>query len=486
MEDCGTDGSAGMVVGGPDAGNPARARTHPIDRRHPTPPDPRDVTGDTMTQRSRRTSRPAPPTPLRIVRALALPIGLGLLAACAGGEPGDAGTATGLDSPDRTLALATTPVYMIGGLDAPEWATFGELAAVRFDDAGNLYVLDRQARVISVVSPEGELVRTVGSPGEGPGELGGPLSMLVTPGGGVAVFDFTHQGLVVYDSTGAYVRNVRMDVQEVGVPGGDLSLAESGDVIAPIRGMMRFGPDAPADTLPPGRPVARIPLDGDGEPGVIYRAWDLEAAPMGDENLGGTGIRIRIPRERAFGPPLFVLALPDRLIAVADSFGYRIKLVDTGGVVRGTLERPVEPTVVTDAIREAERGRRLDELEEGNAPGFVISTRGGGSSQVDPEAAKRFQQDRIGEMLFAEAVPVIEAMALDREGRIWVQRSSGMPGQPGPTDVITPDGRYLGTFPPDGLRIPDAFGPDGLLARIETDEYDVPTVVVERLPDGWR
>jgi hypothetical protein len=52
--------------------------------------------------------------------------------------------------------------------------------------------------------------------------------------------------------------------------------------------------------------------------------------------------------------------------------------------------------------------------------------------------------------------------------------------------VITPDGGYLGTFPPDGLRIPDAFGPDGLLARIETDEYDVPTVVVERLPDGWR
>ena len=30
--------------------------------------------------------------------------------------------------------------------------------------------------------------------------------------------------------------------------------------------------------------------------------------------------------------------------------------------------------------------------------------------------------------------------------------------------------------------MPDAFGPDGLAAFIETDEFDVETVVVRRLP----
>ena len=46
---------------------------------------------------------------------------------------------------------------------------------------------------------------------------------------------------------------------------------------------------------------------------------------------------------------------------------------------------------------------------------------------------------------------------------------------------MTATGDYLGTLPPDGPRIPDAFGPGGLMAYIETDEMDVPTVRVVRL-----
>jgi hypothetical protein len=85
-------------------------------------------------------------------------------------------------------------------------------------------------------------------------------------------------------------------------------------------------------------------------------------------------------------------------------------------------------------------------------------------------------------MVFAREIPVIEDLAVDGFGRLWVQRSSGQVGEDGPTDLITGDGRYLGSLAPDGVRIPDAFGPDGLVARVETDEFDVPTVVVERLP----
>ena len=50
------------------------------------------------------------------------------------------------------------------------------------------------------------------------------------------------------------------------------------------------------------------------------------------------------------------------------------------------------------------------------------------------------------------------------------------------TDLITADGRYLGSLPADGVRIPDAFGPDGRAAIIELDEYDVATVRVVQLP----
>ena len=53
----------------------------------------------------------------------------------------------------------------------------------------------------------------------------------------------------------------------------------------------------------------------------------------------------------------------------------------------------------------------------------------------------------------------------------------------GPIDVLTMDGRYLGSYP-SGTIMPSAFGPDGLVAFIEASELGVPVVVVKRLPQG--
>jgi hypothetical protein len=49
---------------------------------------------------------------------------------------------------------------------------------------------------------------------------------------------------------------------------------------------------------------------------------------------------------------------------------------------------------------------------------------------------------------------------------------------------VTPDGSYLGTIVADGLRIPAAFGPDGLVAFIEADELEVQRVRVARLAEN--
>ncbi len=54
------------------------------------------------------------------------------------------------------------------------------------------------------------------------------------------------------------------------------------------------------------------------------------------------------------------------------------------------------------------------------------------------------------------------------------------------TSADPPDGRYLGTFPPGSTAMPSAFGPDGLVAFVETDDLDVPYVAVRRLPEGMR
>ena len=67
-------------------------------------------------------------------------------------------------------------------------------------------------------------------------------------------------------------------------------------------------------------------------------------------------------------------------------------------------------------------------------------------------------------------------------GTLWVQRRGDEPVSNGAIDIVSPDGGYVGTFAAGETSIPSSFGPDGLAAFIEMDEYDVSTIVVRRLP----
>ena len=50
----------------------------------------------------------------------------------------------------------------------------------------------------------------------------------------------------------------------------------------------------------------------------------------------------------------------------------------------------------------------------------------------------------------------------------------------GPIDVLT-DGEYVGTYRAGATKMPDAFGPEGLAAVVELDEFYVAMVVVRRV-----
>ena len=90
-------------------------------------------------------------------------------------------------------------------------------------------------------------------------------------------------------------------------------------------------------------------------------------------------------------------------------------------------------------------------------------------------------------MQFYPEVPVVAAVLVTWEGTLWIERSLE-PGasEPGPIDVIGSGGRYVGIFPAGQLKMPDAFGPDCLVAFIETDKFDVPVIAVRRLPQQIR
>lgn len=81
--------------------------------------------------------------------------------------PATAQEAIELPATDRPLEADFAQVFRLGSLDAPAWQQFGMLDASAFDAAGNLYLLDVDARTIIVVDRAGGLVRTIGQPGDG-------------------------------------------------------------------------------------------------------------------------------------------------------------------------------------------------------------------------------------------------------------------------------------------------------------------------------
>lgn len=423
----------------------------------------------------------------RHLTLLAIPLAA---AGCGGdAEPGDAGSAAaGLDSPDIPLAPGVEEVYTVGVLDGAEWEMFGSLRGVAFGEDGSLFILDRDAGHIVAVDPAGEFVRTISNKGEGPGELSQPAGLAVLGDGRIAVNDMG-RGIKVFGRDGESLREAGFTFQS-GMPGPRmLPMPDQSLLSAGIMGGAAVLMAGEEEEEPAGRPIGRFRLDGTQD--EFHSAWARPAAENTETQVGN--IRMVMSGMEAFPVPLSFGVLRDGRVALADTVGYRIKILDASGQVTATLERPIPPTAVTEEIREAEREHRLEALAEGGGGGgalagsvmtMAISISGsagrGTPAGPDSEALRRMREDRIESMVFPEEVPVISRLAVDRSDRIWVQRSA-LRGEPGPTDILTAAGQYYGTIAPDGLRIPDAFGPDGLLAYIEADELGVQRVRVVRL-----
>jgi hypothetical protein len=101
-----------------------------------------------------------------------------------------------------------------------------------------------------------------------------------------------------------------------------------------------------------------------------------------------------------------------------------------------------------------------------------------GGAAPPPAQIQALAQQSLANMTFAETMPVIQAVTVDGEGRIWVRRAGDRECDRGPIDIIAADGRYMGTLPA-GTGTPSAFGPGGLVAYVETDDMDVQRVRVD-------
>ncbi len=381
-----------------------------------------------------------------------------------------------LPAEDRPLNATFDEVFRIGVVEGEPWEILSTLVKVQFDASGNLYLFDGvmgmfaldELRVL-VFGAAGEFLREFGRMGEGPGEFSWPNGYAVMSDGTTVVNDARHDVYQLFDPSGTFIRIVGTP-DELGMTSGIQGDPRGGAVLTESSAM-NMGSGTGWTT----RPVLRLSLAGDVvQADTAAEGWlpDRPTAAEASEVARSFGFG-SLTQPAVFEPELLFGVLPDGTVVHSDSSAYHLKLTPPdASLVERVITRPINPRPVTPAVQEAYR-KQSDAEREARV-------------RRAEQAGRRLTVMGSFEPSFYPELSVIQALSATWEGRIWVQRRGDELDGGGPIDVLTPDGDYIGTFSAGTTALPDAFGPDGLVAFIELDEFDVATVVVRKLPAAVR
>ena len=376
---------------------------------------------------------------------------------------------------DRILDPTIEEVFRIGALEGESWETFATIFKVEFDARGRLYIFDGAVRMVApeslrvlVFDVEGDFVREFGRSGEGPGEFDMPNGFTVMRDGTTVVNDAGHDAYQLFDSSGAFLRMVHQP-DDLGMT-SEIQRDPRGGAVVTRSSRMNMGGAGDPNTT---RPVLRLTLASElVQADTVADGWlPPRSAPGEVADLARQFGLGSITMPAVFEPELLFSVLADGTLVHTDSSAYKLKITppDQSEVER-ILVRPFRPRPVTPAVEESYRKQLEAELE------------------VRLQRAERagFRTMTGFEPKFYPELPVIRALSATWEGHIWVQRRGEEFDSFGAIDVLSAEGGYVGTIPAGVTAMPDAFGPNGLVAFIELDELDVARVVVRRLPEAVR
>ena len=96
----------------------------------------------------------------------------------------------------------------IGVVDGPETEMFSGVIDIEVDVDGNIYILDYRESCCRVFNPAGKFLRTIGSPGQGPGELERPSSLHICQDNQLWIADSRNRRIAIFTAMGKFLRNV--------------------------------------------------------------------------------------------------------------------------------------------------------------------------------------------------------------------------------------------------------------------------------------
>lgn len=344
-----------------------------------------------------------------------------------------------------------------GGADEtrPEYL-FGEISALAVDARGTVYVADATAQQVRAFASDGTHLRSYGSPGSGPGELGSFVNGVAVSGNTLFVVDaIGNDRITTFDRTsGAHLGSVPYDLS-AGLP---IRWDSSDEHLLVVqRRMASFGGEPTPVETGGGDPV--VVLGADGEVGDT-----LVVLPPGRSfQMSGGEARLRILEAE----PVWDVGHDGRLAFGLNS-EYRIEERDASGRTERVVTRPFTPRPVTESDRESILDALRGLMEEQGLPSGIVDQMVSGQE-------------------FAESYPAFTSLLVGPEGTLWVQRirtadeldALGFDMQDlgsSEWEVFDADGRYLGV-----VTVPERVQP--MLVRgdaiygVARDDFEVQTVV---------
>jgi hypothetical protein len=301
----------------------------------------------------------------------------------------------------REWAVEATPRVSIGDGGGPGHDLFAVRDALLRAD-GTLLVLSAGTDDIRVFSSTGQLIRTVGREGEGPGEFKSPAGFTLLPNG----------HLLVYDSGNIRVTELDGDLEMVGTERVAYDVQASSPAFARRRPMLDGAVPLAVYETPFFQAVSRD--EGVYEEDLlvqILRGTEVQATvrrPRGPVYLardGNTGITLPLPMGEFvlfnWGPAEVVLG---------SSHSNEFELWDTSGRLVGSVRADGAPRRATAADMAAyNRRTRVERSGSRSIPGVQVS-----SAQVQVE---KFLKDAPR----GEAVPMFDRVEVGERGYIWIR-----------------------------------------------------------------
>ncbi len=107
----------------------------------------------------------------------------------------------------RAVRIKLTEELSVGQGEDPD-QSFAEVSAFVVDDGGNILALDFKDRKVKVYDQSGKFLRLIGKPGQGPGELGLPAGIQLTPDQNLLIQDAGNRTMSFFKTSGEFVRSI--------------------------------------------------------------------------------------------------------------------------------------------------------------------------------------------------------------------------------------------------------------------------------------